>query len=1153
MSVSPHSFFVTGGTLRPDAACYVARKADCEIHEGLKAGDFCYVLTSRQMGKSSLMVRTVQRLRSDGQAVAVLDLTAIGQNLTVEQWYNGLLERLGRQLDLEDDLEEFWREHRGLSPVQRWFAALHEVALSDRSARRGLVIFVDEIDAVRSLPFSTDEFFAAIRECYNRRSSESGFSRLTFCLLGVATPSDLVRDTRTTPFNIGRRIELRDFTSKEAEALLGGLEVRYGAEFGRRILGRIQHWTNGQPYLTQLFCRTLVEREGVGSLRDVDRVCTELFLTEQAAEKNDNLVFVRERLLRSEVDRFELLQLYSRVLTGCRVDDDPSNPFVGVLRLAGVTREENGRLVVRSPIYRRVFDCAWVREHLPDAEVRRQRRAYWQGVVRAAMWASVALAVIATLWVNARFEAARADLSATRELEQRLEAVAAREVAVAAERQLREMLGQMELHQAEELFSGGQPAVGLAYLAHLLRSDPTNVVAVHRILYALSQRSFALPLALERGATFSPTPPAEYRLEVSETSGNEALVTRRSDGQVTARLRHEGLVRSARFSPDGLMIVTAGLDDTARVWEAATGKPLLPPLQHDGPVLDVSFSPEGLRIVTSAADRSMRVWDVTTGEQLTEPIIGHGGSFEAEFSEDGWKIVTQSRGRGRGRGGVWDIRPRNLLALPLGHDAPVRLLRISPDGNWLLTGAGGNHLRFWRVIDGSLQRELEMDRAVTALSMAPDSKSFLCGTAAGVVTRHSLPDIDVVETVFQAQGAITTAEYSEDGTRILISDSMGELRMIDLANRSEVFSKNLGREISRAGLNRLGDRVFAVATDRTVKIWNVADGALLYGNIGHFGPIVDASLNSVGNRLVTISRGAGPSPTRPSATLWELGTNVQETILEHNSLVSSAAFGPAGARIVTASWDRSVRIWDAVTGEVMGTQLLHDGPVTQASFFGDGWRLLTTTALHRGRIWNTTVSQPLSEVFQAPHTHHYLMDPSDRQGTMLASIAANQRRFAISTDFRTVRVWETFDPPLPAPHWLAELAELIGGQRVNERGSVVMIDRRGLGALLSRVEMQRNVVFYTDWLRWLLADRDERPIAPGAGVTFRDMIVRLLEDGSADRVREAARLAPTDPDVLESLARVYEAEAAPGYEIRAAHLRKAAEEYRFLNGKAEAR
>jgi hypothetical protein len=243
-------FFVAGGTLHADAPSYVKRPADDELFNLALSGEFCYVLTPRQMGKSSLMVRTADRLHERGISTAIIDLTSIGTDVNVEQWYLGLVTRLKFQLDLSVDPEAWWSEYASLGAVQRFTDFLHDVLLAEIEGP--VVIFIDEIDATMNLDFS-DDFFAAIRFAYNARASDSIYNRLTFVLLGVTTPADLIKDRSRTPFNIGQGIDLREFSQEDARVLQQGLQAACG-EQGEAIFTRIFHWTNGHPYLTQKLC-----------------------------------------------------------------------------------------------------------------------------------------------------------------------------------------------------------------------------------------------------------------------------------------------------------------------------------------------------------------------------------------------------------------------------------------------------------------------------------------------------------------------------------------------------------------------------------------------------------------------------------------------------------------------------------------------------------------------------------------------------------------------------------------------------------------------------------------------------------------------------------------------------------------------------------
>ncbi len=211
--------------------------------------------------------------------------------------------------------------------------------------------------------------FAAIRACYNERAFAPEYQRLTFVLLGVASPSDLISDKTRTPFNIGRRIELTDFTIEEARLLAGGLKG--GTTDRAEALDRVFHWTDGHPYLTQKVCQIAAEAssDGIGiSSGEIDRIVEKEFFAPGVERKESNLSFVRNRLADRGATTRRLLQLYQQALRGETVKDDVISPIHNELKLIGLLKErEDGVMVVRNRIYERVFGKKWIEEAWPSS------------------------------------------------------------------------------------------------------------------------------------------------------------------------------------------------------------------------------------------------------------------------------------------------------------------------------------------------------------------------------------------------------------------------------------------------------------------------------------------------------------------------------------------------------------------------------------------------------------------------------------------------------------------------------------------------------------------------------------------------------------------------------------------------------------------
>jgi len=940
-------FYVTGGTLDPDSASYIERRADSELVDALRGGELCYVLASRQMGKSSLMARTARRLTAEGFTCAIVDLTIFSEkDGPAGDWYYALVDHIADKLGFDFDVGAWWQQNHALPPLGRLTAFLDRVVLSLRS--RHVVIFVDEIDATIRLPFS-DDFFAAIRACYNARATKPRFKRLNLVLIGVATPVQLIRDPTRTPFNIGRGVQLTDFTSAEAAPLASGLHS--DPERAKELLERVLYWTDGHPYLTQSLCRQVAQFQ----TWEVDEIVKDIFLSRGAKGDEPNLRFVRERLTQGEADLSLALNLYREIVAGRPVRDEPNSPVHASLRLSGVVKTDlAGKLRVRNRIYRTVFSEEWVTSEMPSES--------------------------ATVFGA---PAAVAEAYSTYDVLRKLPEFRPLACGVLARKFESQCLRDEAL---------------LVYF-HSLQEEDAQITRCHAAnLIQFDYPDLLLSFVHKDAITNAAMSPKGTSVLIGSRDGLARLWSTSSGQTLLQPLHHRGPVNSVAFSPDGEWFATGSDDHNAYIWNAKNGIKSAP-LQHQARVRFVTFSPKSTKLVSCSADGTARVWHVETGQPVCGPLLHNDSVHIAAFSPDETLLLTASQNK---MAILWQLSSAGLESTPLPHDAIVNVVAFHPSGSAFVTGSDDGKVTAWDcgskailwavVLSGSVQdiaisldgqsfvcatadckaiacrwaapsspyaTLLHHDRVV-AVAFTPDGKAILTGSADKTMRVWSAADGSPLRLPFRHQGRVTAVSATPDSTKVLTTDEKGTVRLWRLEGGPRQIGPLIyhAARINCAAYRPDGAIVATCCEDGVVRFWTPS-GEPAADPLSHSSAVSSVAY-APANNLLAVGCEDGTISLWDPATARRIGTQ-----FSHDNAVSVLQFSPDGRRLASGSDDKTARVWDITTG-ILDICLQHRDSVRGLMFSWDGTQLLTGGADRSARLWSISDGSQFGSVLDLP-------------------------------------------------------------------------------------------------------------------------------------------------------------------------------------------
>ena len=413
-------------------------------------------------------------------------------------------------------------------------------------------------------------------------------------------------------------------------------------------------------------------------------------------------------------------------------------------------------------------------------------------------------------------------------------------------------------------------------------------------------------------------------------------------------------VNSIAYSPDGEKLASALEGGQIKLWDARSGELLRTLEGHTSDVRSVAFAPDGNTLASGSEDKTIKLWDARSGA-LLRTLEGHTHWVESvAFAPDGKTLASGSLDKTIK---LWDARSGEVLRTLNGHTSYVGSVAFAPDGKTLASGSEDRTIKLWDARSGELLRTLEGHTGnVISVAFAPDGQTLASGSIDKTVKLWGARSGKLVRTLEEHTSYVHSVAFAPDGKTLASSSGDTTIKLWG-ARSGELLRTLEGHKwiVNSVAFAPDGNTLASGSWDKTIKTWDARSSELQlsidargpdHERKGHRGLVRSVAFAPDGNTLAS-----GSYDT--TIKLWDARSGeILRTLEGHTSGVLSVAFVPDGNTLASSSLDTTIKLWDAHGGEVLRTLEGHTNEVRSVVFAPDGKRLASGSGDKTIKLWD---------------------------------------------------------------------------------------------------------------------------------------------------------------------------------------------------------